>query len=109
MNSDSEFEIFLVASPGTEAGLLAEAIALNFKSPKLVVGGVEVQGNWPEVWRANLELRGVTRVLARIGAFHAVHLSQLDKLARKFPWGQFLRVDVPIKVEVTCKIGRAHV
>ena len=108
MNSDSEFEIFLVASPGTEAGLLAEAIALNFKSPKLVVGGVEVQGNWPEVWRANLELRGVTRVLARIGAFHAVHLSQLDKLARKFPWGQFLRVDVPIKVEVTCKKSKIY-
>jgi putative N6-adenine-specific DNA methylase len=108
MNTGSEFEIFLVASPGTEAGLFAETIALNFKSPRLVAGGVEVQGGWSEVWRANLELRGVTRVLARIGAFHAVHLSQLDKLARKFPWGQFLRVDVPVKVEVTCKKSKIY-
>jgi putative N6-adenine-specific DNA methylase len=108
MNTDGEFEIFLVASPGTEAGLCAEAQALKFNTPTLVAGGVTVRGGWPEVWRANLELRGVTRVLARIGSFHAGHLAQLDKLARKFPWGQFLRADVPVQVEVTCKKSRIY-
>ncbi len=108
MTSTEQFEIFLVASPGTEAGLLAEAQALNFAAPKPVAGGVTVQGGWPEVWRANLELRGVTRVLARIGSFHAGHLAQLDKLARKFPWGEFLRKDVAVQVEVTCKKSRIY-
>jgi putative N6-adenine-specific DNA methylase len=108
MNSDPEFEIFLVASPGTEAGLYAEAQALKFASPERIAGGVKVKGSWPQVWRANLELRGATRVLVRIGAFHAAHLAQLDKLARKFPWGEFLRVDVPVQVEVTCKKSRIY-
>ena len=108
MNTTNQFEIYLVASPGTEKGLFAEAIALNFTTPKLVPGGVIIQGGWAEVWRANLELRGVTRVLARIGSFHAGHLAQLDKLARKFPWGQFLRADVPVQVDVTCKKSRIY-
>jgi putative N6-adenine-specific DNA methylase len=82
--------------------------ALGFIDPKPVAGGVLVRGGWPEVWRANLEIRGATRVLARIGAFHAGHLAQLDKLARKFPWGQFLRPDVPVQIEVTCKKSRIY-
>jgi putative N6-adenine-specific DNA methylase len=103
-----EFEIFLVASPGTEAELFKEASSLNFKTPVLVPGGVTVRGDWPEVWRANLELRAVTRVLARIGSFHAGHLAQLDKLSRKFSWSQFLHSDVPVQVEVTCKKSRIY-
>ena len=103
-----DFEIFLVATPGLEAGLCAEARALNFIAPKRVAGGVEVRGGWPEVWRANLELNSVTRVLARIGAFHVVHLAQLDKLARKFPWGEFLRPDVAFRVEAACRKSRIY-
>ena len=86
----SEFEIFLVSPPGLEAVLCDEVSAKGFIDPKAVTGGVVVRGGWPEVWRANLEIRGATRVLARIGAFHAGHLAQLDKLARKFPWGENL-------------------
>ena len=104
----SEFEIFLVTHPGLEAVLCAEVQALGFIDPKAVTGGVVVRGGWPEVWRANLEIRGATRVLARIGAFHAAHLAQLDKLARKFPWSETLRPDVPVKVEATCKKSRIY-
>jgi putative N6-adenine-specific DNA methylase len=46
-------------------------------------------------------LRGAVRVLVRIGSFRAFHLAQLDKRARKFPWAEFLRPDVPLRVEVT--------
>ena len=97
----TDFEIFLVSPPGLEAVLCGEVSAKGFVDPKAVTGGVVVRGGWPEVWRANLEIRGATRVLARIGAFHAAHLAQLDKLARKFPWSENLRSDVPVKVEVT--------
>jgi putative N6-adenine-specific DNA methylase len=65
-------------------------------------------GGWPEVWRANLELRGAARVLARIGSFMAFHLAQLDKRARKFPWGEVLRPEVPVKVQVTCKASKIY-
>ena len=104
----TDFEIFLVSPPGLEAVLCDEVSARGFLDPKAVTGGVVLRGGWPEVWRANLEIRGATRVLARIGAFHAGHLAQLDKLARKFPWGETLRPDVPVKVEVASRKSRIY-
>lgn len=101
MNDTETFEIFLTAAPGLETVLLSEAKEAGFAQAKSVPGGVTVQGDWREVWRANLCLRGAARVLARIGEFRAFHLAQLDKRSRKFPWGEVLRRDVPLKVEVT--------
>ncbi len=94
------FEIFLMAPPGLETTLAEEAEAAGFPDPVVVPGGVTFRGGWPDVWRANLTLRGAGRVLARIGEFRAFHLAQLDKRARKFPWRDVLRADVPVRVEV---------
>lgn len=94
-------EIFIVGTPGLEHPLLAEVQAAGFAGARLDNGGVTITGTWPDVWRANLVLRGATRVLVRIGSFMAFHLAQLDKRARKFPWGDVLRPDVPVRVEVT--------
>ncbi|MBK1838928.1 class I SAM-dependent RNA methyltransferase [Azospirillum sp. YIM B02556] len=113
MNTDptspaQPFEIFLVAAPGLEAVLCAEAADRGFTDPTMVKGGVTVTGGWPEVWRANLELRGATRVLARIASFRALHLAQLDKRARRVPWAEILRADVPVRVEASCKASRIY-
>lgn len=94
------FEIFLVAAPGLEQPLLDEARAAGFTTATITQGGVSFTGNWQDVWRANLTLRGATRVLARVGSFMAFHLAQLDKRARKFPWGAILRSDIPVRVDV---------
>jgi len=104
----AEFDILLVAAPGLEAELRAEAVENGFRAPKVITGGVTIRGGWPEVWRANLELRGATRVLARIGTFRVLHLAQLDKRAREFPWGQLLRKDVPVHVEASCTRSRIY-
>lgn len=98
---DTNFEIFLAIAPGLETVLLAETLQAGFSGAKQTPGGVTFTGNWHDVWRANLTLRTATRVLARIGGFRAFHLAQLDKRARKFPWGDVLRADLPIRVEVT--------
>ena len=108
MTANSEFEIFLVTFPGLEAVLCAEAREKGFAKATAIKGGVTLQGGWPEVWRANLELRGAARVLARIGAFKVTHLSQLDKRARSFPWGDVLRRDVPVRVEASCTRSKIY-
>ena len=108
MDKSAEFEIFLVALPGLEPVLCDEARALGFAGAKQVPGGVSLRGGWEAVWRANLWLRGATRVLVRIGEFRAFHLAQLDKRARKFPWGEFLRPDVPVRVEASCKRSKIY-
>lgn len=108
MGDAQTFEIFLQTAPGLEPALQAEAVAAGFADATAVPGGVTLQGGWPEVWRANLTLRGADRVLARIGSFRAMHLAQLDKRSRKFPWAEVLRADVPIKVETTCHASRIY-
>jgi putative N6-adenine-specific DNA methylase len=109
MRVDGEFEIFLVTAPGLESVLCAEAKAKGFKAATPVKGGgVTVTGGWPEVWRANLEIRGAARVLARVAEFRALHLAQLDKRARKVAWAEVLRADVPFRVEATCRKSRIY-
>jgi putative N6-adenine-specific DNA methylase len=108
MTASDDFEIFLVTAPGLEALLCAEARSLGFKAPVAVMGGVTVTGGWPEVWRANLEIRGASRVLARIASFRALHLAQLDKRTRKLAWGEILRRDRPFRVEASCRHSRIY-
>lgn len=104
----SDFEIFLAAPPGLEANLCDEAQAAGFAAPQAVAGGVLLRGGWPEVWRANLQLRGAGRVLLRIATFRALHLAQLDKRARRVPWARFLRPDVPLRIEASCRASRIY-
>jgi putative N6-adenine-specific DNA methylase len=100
MDDSPTFDIFAITLPGMEETLAQEAWALGFDVTGTTPGGVTITGGWPEVWRANLELRGATRVLVRLGGFMAFHLAQLDKRARKFPWADVLRSDVPVRVDV---------
>ena len=106
--ADPTFEIFATAPPGLEPLLLAQVQAAGFTGAVAVPGGVTFPGGWPEVWRANLELRGAGRVLARFGSFLAFHLAQLDKRSRKFPWTDTLRPDVPVRVDVTCHASKIY-
>lgn len=102
------FDIFLVAPPGLDAVLAEEAVEQGFSGVKAVPGGVEVTGDWPEVWRANLCLRGPARVLVRVAVFRAMHLAQLDKRARKVDWASVLRADQPVKVEASCRKSKIY-
>ncbi|MFZ1104454.1 MAG: class I SAM-dependent RNA methyltransferase, partial [Hyphomicrobiaceae bacterium] len=108
MTKDRRFEIFLATAPGLEEVLCAEVRAKGFNSPRAVPGGVTVRGGWPEVWRANLWVRGAGRVLAVLASFRALHLPELKTDARKVPWRQVLRPDVPFRVEATCAKSRIY-
>ena len=98
--SDTQLILFAITLPGLEHSLAEEARGLGFAVTDVQPGGVTMAGDWSEVWRANMELRGATRILVRIGEFMAFHLAQLDKRARKFRWSDVLRSDVPVRVDV---------
>lgn len=101
-------EIFLVTHPGLEDLLAGEARQQGFAVSGTIPGGVTLAGGWPEVWRANLVLRGATRVLVRLTAFRAMHLAQLDKRARRLPWVDWLYANRPIRVEATSRASRIY-
>lgn len=108
MTAQVPFEMLLVTVPGLESVLAQEAREGGFAVTGMIAGGVLLSGGWPDVWRANLVLRGAGRVLVRIGAFHAVHLAQLDKRSRAFPWREFLRPGMAVNVEAACRKSRIY-
>ncbi|MFT8720118.1 THUMP domain-containing class I SAM-dependent RNA methyltransferase [Acetobacter sp.] len=108
MKNSADFDIFLATVPGLETVLCDEVRHKGFKRPVVTPGGVLIRGQWPEVWRANLWIRGCSRVLARIDTFHVTHLAQLDHRARRVPWAEVLRPDVPFRVEVSCTASRIY-
>ncbi len=105
---EAVFSVFLVVAPGLEPLLAEEAQSLGFDVSGTVPGGVEMRGGWRDIWRANLELRGATRVLVRVAEFRAMHLAQLDKRSKKLPWIDWLRANVPVRVEATCRKSRIY-
>ncbi|WP_198521825.1 class I SAM-dependent RNA methyltransferase [Sagittula sp. P11] len=105
---DTPFEIFLSAPPGLETLLAEEAAEQGFAAPEAVAGGVVTSGGWPDVWRANLCLRGASRVLIRIAEFRAFHLAQLDKRAKKVDWAAYLPKGADVRVDVTCRASKIY-
>ena len=108
MKPTDHFEIFLATAPGLEAALWEEVKSLRFRAAKQIAGGVTVNGNWRDAWRANLEVRGANKVLARIETFRAFQLAELEKTARRVAWGDVLRKDAPFRVEATCKASKIY-
>lgn len=108
MSAPGDLEIFLATVPGLEDVLCAEAKANGFRAPKAVPGGVRIEGRWHDTWRANLVIRGASRVLARFASFRVPELADLEKRARAVDWADVLRRDVPVRVEASCKSSRIY-
>lgn len=108
MKANGDFEIFLASAPGLEALLCSEVKANGFRAPKAVPGGVVIEGRWHDVWRANLVIRGASRVLARLATFRAPQMKDLEQRARRVPWASALSPNVPFRVEASCKRSRIY-
>ncbi|MBY4894107.1 class I SAM-dependent RNA methyltransferase [Rhodobacteraceae bacterium N5(2021)] len=101
--------LFLVAVPGLEAPLEAEARALGLSGVRRVPGGIEADGGLAEAARVNIHSRCAVRVLLRVAEFRAMHLAQLDKRSRKVPWATWLVPGVPVRVEAVCRRSKIYV
>ena len=108
MTSDGNFEIFLVAAPGLERVLFAEARAKGFPSARYVPGGVTIKGGWPDVWRANLQIRGAGRVMASLGSYPCPAPLATGQARAPLCLAHVLRPDVPVRVEASCKASRIY-
>ena len=107
-NNPERFEIFLVCPPGLEEWLAGEAVANRFSAPKAVPGGVVFQGRLQDAWRANLCLRGATRVLLRIAGFRAVHLAKLAKRLQQIDWRRHFVPGSVIRVDASAQQSRIY-
>ena len=94
----SDFDLFAVTAPGLESIAAGELKALGIKG-RQETGGVGFEGTIERIYLANLWLRTVSRVIVRLGRFHASTFYELERRAKKLPWSNFLpnagSVEVP--------------
>jgi putative N6-adenine-specific DNA methylase len=98
--------LFAVTAPGLESLTGRELAQLGLLPSGTEPGGVAFQGSLIDVARANLWLRTATRVLVRLGSFHARALGELERKSAKLPWRDWLAPGVPLAVRVTCRKSR---
>jgi putative N6-adenine-specific DNA methylase len=82
------FDLFAVVAPGLEATCAAELAALGVPA-RALPGGVAFTGDATALALANLRLATATRVLVRLGEFHAAAFSELHSRAARLPWEQY--------------------
>jgi putative N6-adenine-specific DNA methylase len=105
-------ECFAVAAPGLEP-LVAEELRALGELQSLVVGesapgGVSFRAGRAGLYAANLHLRIASRVLVRIGLFHASAFHELERHAARLPWREFAAPGRPVAFRVTSRKSRLY-
>jgi len=100
--------LFAVTAPGLESVAAAELQALGMMRLRVTHGGVEFEGTWEDLGRANLELRSVGRVLLRVGSFRAAGFDELRRRASRLPWERFLAPGDALSLRVACHKSRLY-
>jgi putative N6-adenine-specific DNA methylase len=72
------------------------------------IGGVAFAGDLDRLYQANLWLRTASRVVARLGHFHASTFYELERRAKKLPWAEFLPASGQVRLRVTCRKSRLY-
>ncbi|HMG95754.1 MAG TPA: class I SAM-dependent RNA methyltransferase [Gemmatimonadaceae bacterium] len=105
--TDSRFELFASTALGLESIAAGELKSLGVRG-RQEIGGVAFSGDLDRLYQANLWLRTASRVLARLGRFHASTFYELERRAKKLPWEQFLPASGPVRLRVTCRKSRLY-
>ncbi|HCM97096.1 MAG: hypothetical protein A2X25_13320 [Chloroflexi bacterium GWB2_49_20] len=101
-------ELFAVVTPGLESVAWNEMQELGLNPLTKESGGVLFQGDLKTIYWANLNLRTVSRILIRLGHFHASAFSELRKKAGRLPWENFINPGQPISLRATCHKSRLY-
>ncbi len=107
------FPLYAVCPPGLEDILAGELRELRVGMPEATVpepgsGGLDFTGTLEGLYRANLHLRTASRVLLRIGTFHAVKFVELVRKTANLSWENYLQPGHPIALRVTTHRSRLY-
>jgi putative N6-adenine-specific DNA methylase len=106
-NTPPPFELFASTALGLESIAAGELKSLGIRG-KQEIGGVSFSADLERLYRANLWLRTASRVLVRMGKFHASTFYELERRAKKLPWPEFLPREGTVTVRVTCRKSRLY-
>jgi len=102
------FDLFASCPPGLEPQLFEEVRANGWSRAQETKGGVTWQGTWADVWRANLLLRGASRILLRLGNFRAQSFGELEANLAELPFGLVIGGDTRIRAEASCRKSKIY-
>jgi putative N6-adenine-specific DNA methylase len=110
--SGADLACFAVAAPGLEPLVVDElrtlsaGRALEVEEPE--PGGVGFRTDLAGLYAANLHLRVASRVLVRVGSFHAAGFPELERHARRLPRSRFIQNGQAVTFRVTSRKSRLY-
>jgi putative N6-adenine-specific DNA methylase len=103
---------FAVAAPGLEPLVAEELRELRQQHPLELEppepGGVAFRTDASGLYTVNLHLRIASRVLVRVGVFHASAFHELERHAARLSWKAFVRDGQPVAFRVTSRKSRLY-
>ena len=105
-----EHTFFAITAPGLETLCRGEFDGLDIavEDGNITSGGITFRGRVHDCYRANLYLRTASRILMRIGAFHAAAFSELEKRLADIPWELYLSAGPPPDIHVSTRKSRLY-
>jgi putative N6-adenine-specific DNA methylase len=101
-------DCYAVTAPGLEAVTAAELARLGLGPLGAEEGGISFRADLPGLYLANLQLRTASRVLVRLATFEARGFPELERHARKVPWGDCLGPGSAASFRVTSKKSKLY-
>lgn len=102
-------DCFAIVAPGLEQFALAEARALGLPAElEPGGGGLAWRGDLRSVLLANTGLRIASRVVVRLDQFEARSFAELERHARRIPWGRIVAPSASVRFRVSCKKSKLY-
>jgi putative N6-adenine-specific DNA methylase len=97
-----------VTPPGVEGITARELSGLGLSPESTEPGGVAFGATHRELYATNLEVRTANRILVRLAEFPARAFYELERKAKRVPWGQVLRPGAPVSFRVTSRKSKLY-
>ena len=97
-----------ITAPGLEPITRGELHRLGLTTGEEEPGLISFSGSLDDLARANLHLRTASRVIMRLGQFHARALGELERKASELPWDEWIVPGALITVKATCRKSRLY-
>jgi putative N6-adenine-specific DNA methylase len=101
-------DCYAITPPGVEALTARELAALGIVPDATEPGGVAFHADLRGVAAANFELRTASRVLVRLGTFHASAFHELERRAGKLPWEAYVPPGSGVSFRVTSRKSKLY-
>jgi putative N6-adenine-specific DNA methylase len=102
-----DLDLYAITAPGLEPVCQAELATLGIDGA-VEDGGVAWHGPLESLYRACLESRTASRIVARAGTFRARTFPELERHAARLPWSSFLVPGTTAALRVTSRKSRLY-